>query len=174
MERVYKSPHSPESNKLLAMKQPWMEPWISVPSRFFFLRETFRNIWGIYTCINSLAKCIDPLNPPVTMVHSAWFMTAVYRVKGMWWETVLCIVNGACEATLWMERIVRGGAGLPLLTLSPSRAVCNAAVPFHTLVQLVPYFILSVHTAATLIPPLETNYTANHTRTGSVLLSILP
>lgn len=72
-----------------------------------------------------------------------------------------------------MERMVRGGANSLLLTPSPSRAVCNAAVPFHTLVQLVPYFILSVHTAATLIPALETNYTANHTRTGSVLFHIL-
>lgn len=79
------------------------------------------------------------------------------------WVALLCKVNGACEATLWMKRMEREGAGSLLLTPVPSRAVCNAAVPFHTLVQLVPYFILSVHTAATLIPPLETNYTANHT-----------
>lgn len=39
-----------------------------------------------------------------------------------------------------MERMVRGGAGSLLLTPSPSRTVCNAAVLFHTLVQLVPYF----------------------------------
>lgn len=122
--------------------------------------------------INSLAKCVDSLDLPVTMVHSACFMTALYGVWGVCWEVLLCKVNGACEATLWMERMVRGGAGSLLLTPSPSRAVCNAAVLFHTLVQLVPYFILSVHTAATLIPPLETNHTANHTCTGSILLSI--
>lgn len=105
-----------------------------------------------------------------TCHHDSWCLVrgcTVYGVWGLWWEILFCKVNGACEATLWMKRMVRGDAGSLLFNPSPSRAVCNAAVPFHTLVQFVPYFILSVHTA-----PLETNYTANYTCKGSDLLSI--